>query len=313
MQKRFHDVGVMETFKLFHNHDISEREYHKAVFTPPRDDFGMAPKPPFFEDTSVAEIEDTSHPTRQALCLVLRLICCVGVTIASMIALYMLLSSLIKEPKVNNCLSQRIQHGALMPGMEGDKPFVQCDKGFMTGAPVEALTCMLIFEHCEIEKKATVMKAAVEKCTRKYAYTMPEVAKAAQVKLVDKASEKKVSKLEEQVNTKSTDKVPHACLLDPSQLRKSKSDTQGSTKLYEWRAPPFRGLEKMGGLSATSISLAALVALVLVAMLANAGVNRSRSNYAFRPIDSSCPPSAVEEALEDDCTSQPPHYYIRSD
>lgn len=281
-------------FKLFHNlQHHSEREYHGAVFTPPRDDFGMAGKPPVANLSETEMAGDTSHPTKQAICIILRVICCFAVAMAIMLSFYKILSSLVQEPIVYNCNAQRIQHGQFMPGMEGDLPFVKCDKHYMTGAPV-ALKCAMTFEHCVVTKKATVVKAAVKKCTKRYAYAPAKMAEQAMMNtsITMKEIDKMAAKL-----------VPHACLFDPSQIEThtsdSKSDSKGSSKLYKERKTlPLRGTSGPLALSATSISCAALLALIPVAALMVAGIMQRRRDYEFRLVEDSCPCSAAEEALE---------------
>lgn len=288
-------ISAMQ-FRLFHN-ITSEREYHPIVFTPPRDDFGMLGAPRKFDEMPESEVAgDDSHATRQALCMIMRVICCFFATMMGIASFYLLESWIVGEATIFACGHQKILHGQILPGQEGDRPVVTCDKGYMVGAPVE-FRCYKLSEDCVVTKKATVMREEVKKCWREYAFVTKKMGMEELLNITLNTTYMK------QVHAKVARLVPNACLEDPSQKRRNvKSHLVDSTRLYRrHRTLPGHVLHKLPGIINTNgIIVATLIAMLALLIAASFSGRVFQNNGYSHPsvAAGSCPPSAVEDCAQ---------------
>lgn len=274
-------------FRLFHN-IASEREYHPIVFTPPRDDFGMLGQPRKFDDEDEDEVAgDEAHPTRQAICMVTRVVCCFAVAMIGIVLFYMLESWIVGETIIYPCKHQKLEHGVILPGQEGARPVVTCDKGYMVGAPVE-FRCYKLSEHCVVTKKATVIREEVKKCWRQYAFVTDKMGET--VLRNDTSNSTSM----EQLYKKYSKLVPNACLEDPSQQQKGKAQSEDSARLYIQSDSTLGGFLGRASKQHIAAALVAMVALIMVLIMVTLIVFR-RSRCPQIVPNGACPNLAREE------------------
>jgi len=247
-------------FRLWDGRAVSRdgASFTPQVFTPPRDDF--AGTSPYGMNAGLSEKERSLQQTlvtRQAFCLLFRAASFFIGSLVSGFILYTFVNWFVGEAKVLNCPEQPILNGYIMPGHVGSPAKVHCAGNYSLGAPLLGIKCRMVSEKCVIKKHATVMKEAVRKCDRKYAF----VSKAIEEKVLLHSRDKlNYSKIEEE-------DIPHACMsnselgLRPARLY---DDHTAALPTRSWPSP-------------FSIMTIAGLVLMPVILLVTAGVMQGRA------------------------------------
>lgn len=286
-----------------------------SVYTPPHDDFaGLAAygsEKPF--GSLAPQREDERNKTflgtlvtRQACCLLCRMgSFWFGLLGATMLVYTFLGRYVVEHQAVLHCGEQPVQHGVILPGKEGSEPRVKCDEDYFKGAPLKGIKCRMISEHCVIKKHATVMKAAVQKCDRKYTFISKEIAEASLVASnkkfdqvmnpdeVKQQQEKQRLKLQHE----QAARVPHACL-----SRKEKELGLAPSRLYGEGEPVVQLPKSTASRISSKVTVAALVAalvLLPLALLVTGGVLQGLAIVAKCRLSSRPPPAEDEAGLLD--------------
>lgn len=282
----------MFDFRLFADH--SEREVRPAgpqVFTPPRDDFaGLSA----YSGTTPAQDQQKQQRDtlimRQALCLLIRVASCFACTLISVSLVYTFVNLVTPVRNAVHCVEQSIFHGRILAGHVDSDAVVVCNKGYSLGAPLVGIKCRLVSEHCVIEKHATVMKEAVQKCDREYAYVS---------KVIEDTVLRNHSETMHAIDIVEEDSIPHACMKDASMKSDSEAqkekETKETSRLYDKTKPTLHAPRGATAMNASSIASVASLVLVPLAVLAITGVARGRADLRGRLGQST--PSAVDDIV----------------
>lgn len=241
------------------------------VFTPPRDDFaGLAP-PVNGRDAHERRLHETLV-TRQALCLLFRGASFFIVSLVTMSLAYTFVNLAVGEATTVHCKKQIIMNGVILAGHVNSPAKVKCNANFSLGAPLLGIRCRMVSEKCVIEKHATVMKEAVRKCDRKYAF----VSRKIEEKVLLNSSETMGL-----IDTLEEDTIPHACLSNQDLGLRSPSPAAPQSLYGYHRSEPHPAKEAAVLRVSASATVAAFV-LTPLAVLMTAGVIHFRAMTAKR-------------------------------
>mmetsp|Transcript_42631 Transcript_42631/g.76436 ORF Transcript_42631/g.76436 Transcript_42631/m.76436 type:complete len:294 (+) Transcript_42631:93-974(+) len=252
----------------------SEREIRRdqEAFTPPRDDFAGLPAYSNKTITAHEERLQNSLVTRQALCLLCRAASFFVGSLVTMSLAYTVVNMAVGEVQTLHCKKQPIRHGEILAGHVNSRAKVKCDANYSLGAPVMGIKCRMVSEKCVIEKHATVMKEAVRKCDRKYAFVSKEI----EEKVLLNSSETMAL-----IDTLEEDTIPHACMSNEDLGLRNPSPTLPQ-RLYGYHKSERHTPNRETVSRPSSIATAAALLLVPLAMLMTAGVVHSRAVAAKR-------------------------------
>jgi len=258
------------------------------VFTPPRDDFGLGPPVVDQNDKAVADRPNPFVATHQAICLTVRAIFFLLLLMVVMGVAYYASNLLVHKHVVLECSSQSLLYGYISPGQEGSTAIPHCNEGYELIEPVSSLACRLFREKCIITKKATVLREAVEKCERDYAFVSEDLAKEALLN---------GSYTVEQVSSQAMYDNPAACHL-------SYANATTASTLYESTGQSV--IHASNGIDFINIGAVVFVVLAIVVAFVSIHSERSRqlpkanSSYVKRDArdENECRPLLEVEAAE---------------
>lgn len=153
----------------------SERDL--AVFTPPRDDLGVAPRCSEFADK--LRPRNNNLPMKQALCVFMRIICFIVLVIFAAFAMYTAASILIGRKHKVLCVKQTIPNGLLMSEGNDAVPSVSCNEGYEVASKISPdFKCRMVMKHCSVVRRASLIHKEKRRCHRRYAFVTEAVANA---------------------------------------------------------------------------------------------------------------------------------------
>lgn len=251
----------------------SERDL--AVFTPPRDDLGVAPRRSEFADK--LRPRNNNLPTKQAICVCLRIVCFVVLVIFAAFALYTASSILIGRKHEVLCLKQTIPNGLLRSAGNDAVPSVSCNDGYEVASPISPdFKCRMVMRHCFVVRRASLIHKEKRRCRKRYAFVTEAVANASLA--LDHDNDTSSMRADE----RQMAVVQTAATLNATCIN---NNTVKQTRLYGERSqqPQLKVFSEDGGAS----SLAALATLVMIPVMvlsvAERAHARGRENGANEP------------------------------
>jgi len=251
----------------------SERDV--MVFTPPRDDLGVAPR--HLELANKLRTRNNHLPTKQAICVCLRIVCIVLLVLLAAFALYTTVSILVGRKAPLLCVKQAIPNGILKSAGNHAIPYVNCNEDYEVANPISPdIRCRLVMVHCSEVRRASLIHKEQQRCHRKFAFATEAVANASLVRMRDNGT------LSTRADERQMVAVETAAMLNTTCIHK---DEVTETRLYG--AQSHRPLQLDSSKDGIASSLAALATLVMVPVMVLTVAERApvcgRANGANEP------------------------------